>query len=61
MTVGTEEMKVKTGECIFIPSQTEHGLRNTNQTILKYISAASPSFTVEECEKFWPMASLSEQ
>lgn len=61
MTVGVNEHVVKAGDCIFIPSQTKHGLKNTNETILKYISAASPSFTVKECEEFWPLASISEQ
>ncbi len=61
MTVGADECAVKAGDCIFIPSQAKHGLKNIKETMLKYVSAASPSFTVEECEEFWPLASLSEQ
>jgi mannose-6-phosphate isomerase-like protein (cupin superfamily) len=59
MTVGVEESVIKAGDCIFIPSQTKHGLKNTKQTTLKYLSAASPSFTAEECTELWPLTSIS--
>jgi mannose-6-phosphate isomerase-like protein (cupin superfamily) len=61
MTVGDDERLVKAGDCIFIPSQTKHGLKNSNKTTLKYITAASPSFTVKECEELWPLPSISKQ
>ena len=55
MTVGEETEKVGAGDCIFIPSNTSHGLENTGPTILKYFSAASPSFTREQSERLWPL------
>ena len=58
MTIDNEEQEVNTGDCIFIPSFSKHGLINTGNTILKYISAASPSFTSKECEKLWPLPSI---
>ena len=58
MTVEGEQKRVEAGDCIFFASFSEHGLENTGNTRLKYLSAASPSFTKEECEKFWPLKSL---
>ena len=57
MTVEGEQKRVEAGDCIFFASFSEHGLENTGNTRLKYLSAASPSFTKEECEKFWPLKS----
>jgi mannose-6-phosphate isomerase-like protein (cupin superfamily) len=58
MTVEGEQKRVKAGDCIFFASFSEHGLENTGDAKLKYLSAASPSFTKEECERFWPLKSL---
>ena len=58
MTVGDETQKVTAGECIFFPSFTPHGLENTGKTVLKYFSAASPSFSAEQSTKLWPLSSL---
>ena len=60
MQVGEEESEVSTGDCIFFSSHTKHGLRNTGGSVLKYLSAASPSFKNEDSERFWPLPSLSE-
>ena len=60
MTVDDHECIVKAGDCIFIPSQSKHGLKNNNDTVLRYISSASPSFTIEECEEYWPLKSILE-
>jgi mannose-6-phosphate isomerase-like protein (cupin superfamily) len=61
ITVGDETRKVKAGDCVFFSSFTPHGLQNTGEAILKYFSAASPSFSAEESEKLWPLKSLSEE
>ncbi len=57
MTVASEQKAVQAGDCIFFPSFAPHGLENTGNTHLRYVSAASPSFTREECEKLWPLKS----
>ena len=57
MTVSDEQAFVNAGDCIFIPSETPHGLENNNESILKYFSAAAPSFNREELESFWPLKS----
>ena len=61
MTVDGEQRPVQAGDCIFFPSQAQHGLHNTGGTVLRYLSAASPSFTPAECERLWPLASVDEE
>jgi len=58
MTVDGERRPVKAGDCIYYPPFAKHGLENTGGTVLRYLSAASPSFSAEECERLWPLASL---
>lgn len=60
MSVDGEECEVNVGDCIFIPSWAEHGLINTGKGPLKYLSACSPSFTMEQCKAWWPVSSLKE-
>jgi mannose-6-phosphate isomerase-like protein (cupin superfamily) len=61
MTVNTEQRPVQAGDCIFFSAFDEHGLQNTGGTVLRYLSAASPSFTAEECQQLWPLPSLAEE
>ncbi|MCH8012423.1 MAG: cupin domain-containing protein [Candidatus Marinimicrobia bacterium] len=60
MTVGNETARVEPGDCIFIPSQALHGLKNKGEITLRYFSAAAPSFDSEELKTFWPLGSESE-
>jgi len=60
MTVNGEYQQVGPGDTIFFGAFAEHKLENTGETTLKYISAASPSFTQEECETLWPLPSLND-
>ena len=60
MIVGGEEQTVRAGDCIFIPSWADHGLKNMGEGKFKYISACSPSFTMEQCTEWWPLPSLKE-
>ncbi len=55
MTVADETTGVNPGDCIFIPSEAPHGLKNNGDTLLKYFSVAAPSFKKEELESFWPL------
>jgi len=61
MTVDDEQRQVKAGECIFFSSRSRHGLENTGSTVLRYLSAASPSFKKEDSRKLWPLKSLDEE
>lgn len=60
MTVGNVSRLVEKDDCIFIPSNEPHGLENIGQALLKYFSAAAPSFTQDELSEFWPLKSESE-
>jgi mannose-6-phosphate isomerase-like protein (cupin superfamily) len=58
MTVDGESSQVGKGDCVFLPSGCRHGLKNTGEGVLKYLSAASPSFGCDESRRLWPLASL---
>ncbi|MBN1428979.1 MAG: cupin domain-containing protein [Anaerolineae bacterium] len=61
MTVDGEQQPVRSGDCIFFSSFAKHGLENTGSTVLRYLSACSPSFTPEQCEQLWPLESLDDE
>jgi mannose-6-phosphate isomerase-like protein (cupin superfamily) len=58
MSVDGEERFIQAGDCIFFPAHAEHGLKNTGEGVLRYLSAASPSFTLEQCQQWWPLPPL---
>lgn len=55
MTVAGETEEVLAGDCILVPSGAAHGLLNTGSIVLRYFSAAAPSFTPEQLEEWWPL------
>ncbi|MHC4798108.1 MAG: cupin domain-containing protein [Planctomycetota bacterium] len=59
MTVGDETVEVSAGDNIFIPSNSPHGLQNSDNDVLKYISAGSPVFGNEQEKELWPLPSMS--
>ena len=46
MTVGDEKENVAEGDIIYVPSNKLHGILNTGNSLLAYVSAATPSFDV---------------
>jgi mannose-6-phosphate isomerase-like protein (cupin superfamily) len=48
MRVGDEEREVSAGSMVFIPSHAPHGIVNTGNEVLTYVSAATPAFPVSE-------------
>lgn len=48
MQVGAEIQLVQTGDLVYIPSNFEHGIVNTGNAVLTYISAATPPFDLTE-------------
>ena len=60
MTVGDETMEVSAGMSIFIPSNEPHGLVNTTEGILRYLSAGSPPFGKADEVRLWPLPPHSE-
>lgn len=61
MTVDGEQRQVQAGDCIYYPPFAKHGLENTGGTVLRYLSAASPSFPKETCKECWPLPSVAEE
>ena len=61
MTVGTETQTVGTGDCVFVPGDTPHGIRNEGQVVLRYFSAAAPAFDTSELLSLWSLGSESEE
>ncbi len=55
MTIGTETEQVCAGDCIFIPSGSDHGLTNDGAVMLRYFSASAPTFNRDELFDFWPL------
>ena len=48
MKVGDDERDVSEGQMVFIPPDTEHGIANTGDDVLTYVSAATPAFPVTD-------------
>ena len=48
MKVGEDERDVAAGHMVFIPKNAEHGIVNTGDEVLTYVSAATPAFPVTE-------------
>lgn len=59
MTVGNETREVTAGMSIFIPSNAPHGLLNTDEHTLRYLSAASPPFGKDNEIDLWPLPPLT--
>jgi mannose-6-phosphate isomerase-like protein (cupin superfamily) len=53
MTVGDDQQSVTAGDLIHIPANTAHSIENTGETVLEYVSAATPSFPRREVEAFY--------
>ena len=60
MSVGDNTAHVERDDCIYIPSGAPHGLKNDGTMLLRYFSAAVPSFESGQLEKFWPLDSEAE-
>ena len=48
MQVGAETQLVQAGDLVYIPSNLAHGIVNTGNEVLTYISAATPPFDLTE-------------
>ncbi len=55
MVVDGEQADVRSGDTIFIPSNSVHSLVNDGTTILKYLSAGSPVFGESNERVLWPL------
>lgn len=53
MRVGDDERRVTAGDAVHIPPNTEHGIENTGESTLEYVSAATPVIPNERVEEFY--------
>jgi len=60
MTVGNETQRVGPGDCVFIPADQPHGLKNDGEVTLRYFSAAAPAYGPGHLEKTWTLKSEAE-
>ncbi|MCW3788591.1 cupin domain-containing protein [Plebeiibacterium sediminum] len=51
MSVDGEDSVVKPGDCVFVPSNAKHGIKNSGVKILKYLSVMSPSYEIDEFQE----------
>jgi mannose-6-phosphate isomerase-like protein (cupin superfamily) len=61
MTVEAETQRVGPGDCVFVPSEAPHGIRNEGPGVLRYFSAAAPAFDTSDLLSVWPLGSESEE
>lgn len=57
MSVAGETRIVGPGDCVFVPSESPHGITNRGEVVLRYFSAAAPAFAADELTALWPMTS----
>ena len=54
MTIEDEFREVKAGDAIFIPSNLKHGIKNTGNDTLEYLTANAPVFNEQYETALWP-------
>lgn len=47
MLVGDEEREVGAGDLVYVPSGALHGIENVSESVLTYVSAATPALDAE--------------
>ena len=52
--IENETKEVSSGDAIYIPSNKKHGIKNTGDEVLEYLTANSPVFTKEYEDTLWP-------
>ena len=51
--VGDDCRPVAAGDLVYVPPNTDHGIENTGETVLEYVSAAIPAFPSEAVGDFY--------
>ena len=54
MVVEHETKEVTSGDAIYIPSNKRHGIKNTGDEVLEYLTANSPVFAKAYEDSLWP-------
>ncbi len=54
MTIEEEAREVTAGMAVYIPSNKRHGIQNTGDDVLEYLTANSPPFSEDYENSLWP-------
>jgi mannose-6-phosphate isomerase-like protein (cupin superfamily) len=60
MTIEEETREVSAGNVVYIPSNKLHGIMNTGNEVLEYLTANSPAFEREYEDRLWPADAFDE-
>jgi mannose-6-phosphate isomerase-like protein (cupin superfamily) len=60
MIIEDESREVTSGDAIYIPSNKSHGIKNTGNEVLEYLTANSPCFTKDYEDRLWPSHSKND-
>ena len=56
MIIEEESKEVFAGDAVYIPSNLNHGIKNTSDDVLEYLTANSPAFNDQYESTLWPSA-----
>ncbi len=54
MIIEDETREMIAGDAVHIPPNKRHGIRNTGNEVLEYLTANSPGFTKDYEDRLWP-------
>ncbi|TAL34017.1 MAG: cupin domain-containing protein [Spirochaetes bacterium] len=54
MVIEEERETVNTGDAIYVPGDTMHGIKNTGSEVLEYLTANAPAFDAQYEDRLWP-------
>ncbi len=58
MSVEDETWEVTEGDCVLVPANSTHSIRNDSDDVgLRYFGAAAPAFSVDQLKVLWPLPS----
>jgi mannose-6-phosphate isomerase-like protein (cupin superfamily) len=58
MSVEDETWEVTPGDCVLVPANATHSIRNgSGEEPLRYFGAAAPGFPVDQLKVLWPLPS----
>jgi mannose-6-phosphate isomerase-like protein (cupin superfamily) len=61
MTIEEESKGVAPGDAVHIPSNVNHGIKNTGDEVLEYLTTNSPPFNEQYESTLWPSGPASSQ
>ena len=54
MIIDAETREVSAGDAVYIPSNKNHGIKNSGDDVLEYLTANSPVFSEQYENALWP-------